>query len=364
MLAIDCQRAQSNRGGSSLQSDPSLLDPSAAEGVLVFAPELLQAIQRELEAICDNSEFRSSKRNCSFLRHVVTETLAGRGNEIKERTLGVELFGRPATYDTGSDAVVRVRANEVRKRLACYYEENRSQSGWRIQLPLRSYVPRFSPERDAAAAAPATEKSMLVAPPVAPRSPLTLSHMMMPTLVALFLCAATFRWQIFSGTPYLDFWEMLLAGHSSVDLVLDPDSADPHAVPTEDLSTVGPLLQAAAILHIPAQVVSSSDLKGDRTSAVPIFITHRTQPGQVGGANDSEGATYITVVPGKQPKLWISGGWPGTIALAIHSISSEEAFPQVLEMALRRNQPTSIRIAPGEKVTMQNARVGGAQWAQ
>src|SRR5882762_9127953 len=105
-----------------------------------------QAIKQELETICNDIQFRSSPRNCAFLRCVVTETLAGRATEIKERTLGTKLFGRPVSYDTGSDAVVRVRANEVRKRLACYYEEHKSQTGWRIQMPLRSYVPRFLPE--------------------------------------------------------------------------------------------------------------------------------------------------------------------------------------------------------------------------
>jgi hypothetical protein len=154
-----------------------------------------------------------------------------------------------------------------------------------------------------------------------------------------------------------------LAGHSSIALVLDADPADPHAIPTDDLERIGPLLQAAAILHIPAQVRSFPDVKRNQPSTVPIFVTHRELPGESLRPGDAE-AAYITVIPGKHPKLWIWGSTPGAIALAIKSVSSEEAFPQALAMALRRDRPTSIRIAAGEKITVQNAEVSGALWPQ
>jgi len=185
--------------------------------------------------------------------------------------------------------------------------------------------------------------------------------MMVPTLVALFLCAATFRWQIFSGTPYLDFWDSLMTGHSSIALVLDADSSDPHAVTTDDLKIVNPLLQTAAALHLPTQVRSSADPDLDRTAVVPIHITHRSLSGHATLSDDLQEA-YLTVVPGSQPELWIAGNGSAAITLAIHSMSSADMFPQALEMALRRNAPTRIRIAEGQKVTVQSATSGGDQW--
>jgi hypothetical protein len=77
--------------------------------------------------------------------------------------------------------------------------------------------------------------------------------------------------------------------------------------------------------------------------------------------DDPRGA-YLTVVPGKQLELWIAGTNPAAIELAIHSMSSTDAFPQALGMALRRNTPTRIRIAEGQEVTVQNAVVGGEPW--
>ena len=342
-------------------SDVILPSSETKEPGAGFSPEMRLAIESELEAICNDSQFGSSPRNCEFLRYVVIGTLEGRAAEIKERTIGTELFGRPITYDTGSDAVVRVRANEVRKRLACYYEEHASQFGWRIQMPLRSYVPRFQPEPHSVTSVTGAAVSEVVEVSAVPRVVLTLSQMMMPTLVALFLCVATFRWQIFSGTPYLDFWDSLMAGHSAIALVLDADPSDPHAVTTDDLQTVSPLLQTAASLHISAQVRSSADPQQDRAAVVPIHITHRSLSGHDSLSGDSQEA-YLTVVPGKQPELWISGTTEVAIELAIHSMSSTDTFPQALEMALRRKTPTSIRFVEGQKLTVQSAASDGESW--
>jgi hypothetical protein len=348
-----------------LTANATLLGSKTKEPGAQFAPELRQAIESELEAICNDSQFGSSPRNCEFLRYVVTGTLDGRATEIKERTIGTELFGRPVMYDTGSDAVVRVRANEVRKRLACYYEEHESRSGWRIQMPLRSYVPRFLPEPHFAPAVAGTTAVETAEVSVPSPVVLTLSQMMLPTLVALFLCAATFRWQVFSGTPYLDFWDSLMAGHSSIALVLDADSADSHAVSTDDLNAISPLLQTAATLHVSAQVRSSAAPKPDPTAVVPIWITHRSPSGLTLPPDDLQEA-YLTIVPGKQPELRIAGTSPAAIALAIRSMSSEDDFPQALGMALRRSTPTRLRIAEGQEITVQNvasnAASGGEPW--
>ena len=57
--------------------------------------------------------------------------------------IGAEMFGRPVDYDTSNDAVVRVRATEVRKRLSQYYSEAAQTPVVRIELPSGSYVPEF-----------------------------------------------------------------------------------------------------------------------------------------------------------------------------------------------------------------------------
>jgi hypothetical protein len=101
-----------------------------------------RAVREELERIVKHQVFGHSKRYPAFLRYVVERTLSGRQNELKERTVGTEALGRPATYDTTQDPVVRTTAAEVRKRLAQYYQQT-SGSRLRIDLPVGSYVPHF-----------------------------------------------------------------------------------------------------------------------------------------------------------------------------------------------------------------------------
>jgi hypothetical protein len=87
--------------------------------------------------------FANSKRYPALLRHVVERSLEGRADNIKERTLGIEVFGRKADYDTNLDPVVRITAGEIRKRIAQYYHEPEHEAELRIDLPSGSYVPQF-----------------------------------------------------------------------------------------------------------------------------------------------------------------------------------------------------------------------------
>jgi hypothetical protein len=106
------------------------------------APER-DAVLRELQDVIASPYFCNSKRYPALLQYVVENTLAGKSDRLKERTLGIEVFDRPSTYDTNAEAVVRFTAGEVRKRLLLYYNERGRNSGIRISLPVGSYIPEF-----------------------------------------------------------------------------------------------------------------------------------------------------------------------------------------------------------------------------
>jgi hypothetical protein len=103
------------------------------------------AILQQLERLLENPYFHKSKRFPVFLRFAVTETLAGRADVLKERTLGIEVFGKDPGYDTTEDSIVRVTAGEIRKRIAQYYQEPGHEQEIRFVLPSGSYVPQFYP---------------------------------------------------------------------------------------------------------------------------------------------------------------------------------------------------------------------------
>lgn len=108
-----------------------------------LSEEQCELVRAELRAIANSSHFRKSKRYPAFLRYIVEKTLCSREDDIKERTIGVAVFGRPADYDTGSDPLVRNAASEVRMRLALYRAEIHHSPSVEISLPPGSYVPKF-----------------------------------------------------------------------------------------------------------------------------------------------------------------------------------------------------------------------------
>jgi hypothetical protein len=101
------------------------------------------SVLRELDAILNSPVFQSSKRCQQFLSYVVQHRLEGNQERLKERTIGVDLFQRPAGYATGDDPVVRVQAGEVRRRLDQYYQTAPNNSPVRIELHVGTYTPEF-----------------------------------------------------------------------------------------------------------------------------------------------------------------------------------------------------------------------------
>src|SRR5271169_6080620 len=101
------------------------------------------AIREQLKRLLAHPLFTNSKRYPVLLEYTVEQTLLGHANELKERTIGVEAFGRELSYDVNIDPVVRTTAAEVRKRLIQYYYNTDHAGELIIELPLGSYEPLF-----------------------------------------------------------------------------------------------------------------------------------------------------------------------------------------------------------------------------
>jgi hypothetical protein len=101
------------------------------------------AVREQLERLVESPHFSHSRRFPTFLRFVVEHALSGTAGQLKERTIGIEVFGRGPDYDTASDPIVRVTAAEIRKRIAQYYAVPEHQKELRVSLPAGSYIPQF-----------------------------------------------------------------------------------------------------------------------------------------------------------------------------------------------------------------------------
>jgi hypothetical protein len=102
------------------------------------------AVREHLTEILEGPFFIGTHRRAQFLRYVVEQALAGHPDALKEREIGTALFGRSQSYETKEDAIVRVTASEVRKRLEQHYQKYGLISKFRIGIPPGSYNPVFS----------------------------------------------------------------------------------------------------------------------------------------------------------------------------------------------------------------------------
>ncbi|MFN7938198.1 MAG: hypothetical protein U0R19_33025 [Bryobacteraceae bacterium] len=165
--------------------------------------------------VLDSPAFRSSHRSSDFLRYVVDTALAGEAHLLKERTIGERIFGRPADYDTGQDSIVRVKANEVRRRLAQYYDLH-PNSSIRIELPTGSYVPVFQ------TAAPSVEVEVVAEPQPITRGPKAATWQIYAVGLVIVLAVGTalqFR-KTSSPTRFDSFWAPFFASPQELRLCI------------------------------------------------------------------------------------------------------------------------------------------------
>jgi len=95
-------------------------------------------VQQTLSATLQSVPFRSAKQMQKLLRFIVSETLAGHSDMLKERSIGAHLFDKRPDYDTNSDPVVRLRVAKLRKRLALYYQGSPDETVL-INIPSGSF---------------------------------------------------------------------------------------------------------------------------------------------------------------------------------------------------------------------------------
>ena len=219
------------------------------------------ALRDHLRDVLDSPSFSNSRRSGQFLQYVVEQALLQHNDALKERIIGVEVFQRSPGYDTGEDAIVRVTASDVRRRLAQHYRSSGRTADFRISLPPGGYVPeieRAVPTGESVLSLPADEAE--IGPPV-PRQDMSVHSIPVPlastvatqasspmqsaqkseerqrrrslnflaygTLVAFVFFTAgglLFGTQRSSDIPVLEPWAKLFRGGQTVSVVLaDPD---------------------------------------------------------------------------------------------------------------------------------------------
>jgi len=127
-------------------SDSITISPET-ETMAIEGPEPVdvEAQRAELHAVLHSELFVRAPALAHLLSYLCEKLFAGEARQIKEYSVGVEVFHRGPSFDQDSDSIVRVEANRLRKRLAEYYAGDGASHRLHIAIPLGQYVPQFIP---------------------------------------------------------------------------------------------------------------------------------------------------------------------------------------------------------------------------
>ena len=221
------------------------------------------AVRVQLQRLLHDPLFTNSKRYPTLLAYAVEQTLLGNAGELKERTIGIEAFGRKPDYDANADPVVRIAAAEVRKRLIQYYYDPAHAGELIIELSAGSYVPTFrEPET------PLLEPSAHAPEPVRAAAANRRSAWLVYSASVLLACLAGIaigRYRFAPPPTNIDrFWEPIVSSRSPVTYCLG------------EPATVGPQ-QPSASQDSPVQITGRlvvSDVVTLARTIVPLVPRH------------------------------------------------------------------------------------------
>jgi hypothetical protein len=294
---------------------PPGLRAGVQQAIAADGYDSVTAVELELLTLLDSPAFRGSPRSRVFLQFVVEETLAGRQDSLKERTVGIAVLGKRADYDTGADSGVRVRANDVRKRLASHYETTAPRAGVRIDLPPGAYTPQFVPVAPRLIALEVRDDQP---------SPMLLWQLAAPTLFAAFLVLMAIRGGVESSDAFSRFWNHAMAGRTEIAIEVDAGAGESISPAMADAAM--PLEGLANALQTPVHIIAAG-LQTPPAKYCVIRLSLKQKPSAraeflLNGASVFRGR-------GGDPAIWLWAENAEALRSAAMSLSSRSGFPEM-----------------------------------
>lgn len=105
------------------------------------ASDLEQLERSELDAMVQR--LSRSPRLASLLRFIGDHYFHGEIDQLREHNIAIQVFGRPQEFDPAEDAIARVEAHRLRKKLKEYYALDGRHNAVQIAVPAGTYIPQF-----------------------------------------------------------------------------------------------------------------------------------------------------------------------------------------------------------------------------
>ena len=116
---------------------------------VLMVPEL-DTNQVQIQRIVSSKAFKTSEVHRNLLNYLAEKSLSGTAQNLKEYTVGLDVFGKPATYDPRQESVVRMHVGRLRQKLSEYYRTEGLDDPVVVDLPKGAFTLTFAPRPDTA----------------------------------------------------------------------------------------------------------------------------------------------------------------------------------------------------------------------
>ncbi len=107
-----------------------------------MVPEL-DLSRLQIQRIVSSKAFKTSEVHRNLLNYLAEKSLAGEAQNLKEYTVGLDVFGKPASYDPRQESVVRMHVGRLRQKLAEYYRTEGLEDPIIVELPKGGFALTF-----------------------------------------------------------------------------------------------------------------------------------------------------------------------------------------------------------------------------
>ncbi len=107
--------------------------------------EELEANQTQVQRIIQSKAFRTSEVHRNLLHYLAEKSLSGTADSLKEYTVGLDVFAKPASYDPRQESVVRMHVARLRQKLAEYYRTEGVNDAVMVDVPKGGFRVTFEP---------------------------------------------------------------------------------------------------------------------------------------------------------------------------------------------------------------------------
>src|SRR3982751_2251576 len=97
----------------------------------------------QIQRIVSSKAFKTSEVHRNLLNYLADESLSGEAQNLKENTVGLDVFGKPASYDPRQESVVRMHVGRLRQKLAEYYRTDGVDDPIVVDLPKGGFALTF-----------------------------------------------------------------------------------------------------------------------------------------------------------------------------------------------------------------------------